>query len=111
MNCLIDTHIFLCLLFDPNKISRHQLDILEQPDHSLYLSNLSLWELSLKYSIGRLRLEGIKSEELSSIAEKMGINFLSLNTKTAASFHKFPKLRHKEPFDRMIIWQAIKGDY
>ena len=111
MNLLIDTHIFLWLLFDPGNISPSQISLLEQPENAVYLSDISLWEISLKYSIGKLSLEGVTPDKLPSLAEQMGISFLSLNTKTAASFHHLPKLKHKDPFDRMIIWQAIEGDY
>jgi len=111
MNCLIDTHIFLWLLFDPGKISASQISLLEQPENTVYLSDISLWEISLKHSIGKLTLEGTTPDKLPSIAEQMGISFLSLNTKSAAAFHQLPKLKHKDPFDRMIIWQAIEGNY
>jgi len=111
MNLLIDTHIFLWLLFDPAKISPSQTSLLEQPENTAYLSDISLWEISLKYSIGKLSLEGVTPDKLPSMAEQMGISLLSLNSKSAASFHQLPKIKHKDPFDRMIIWQAIESDY
>lgn len=110
MNYLIDTHIFLWLLFDPKKISSTQMFLLEQPENSIYLSDISLWEISLKYSIGKLSLDGITPDKLPSLAKQMGISLLPLNSQSAASFHQLAKLKHKDPFDRMIIWQAIEED-
>ncbi len=111
MKILIDTHIFLWLLFNPEKISRKQLDILEQQENEVFLSNISLWEISLKYSIGRLSLEGVTPNELPTLAQEMDINFLPPDAKIASSFHQLPKLKNKDLFDRMIIWQAIGGNY
>ena len=111
MNLLIDTHIFLWLLFNPEKISNSHLKLLEQPENSIYLSDISLWEISLKFSIGKISLEGVVPDNLPMLANKMGINSLALDSKIASSFHKLPKLAHKDPFDRMLIWQAIENSY
>jgi PIN domain nuclease of toxin-antitoxin system len=111
MNLLIDTHIFLWLLFNPQKIANKHIRLLEAPENSLFMSDISLWEISLKYSIGKLSLEGVTPDKLALLAKNMGIRFLPLNTKSASSFHQLPRLKHKDPFDQMIIWQAIEGEY
>ena len=111
MNLLIDTHIFLWLLFNPKKISNHHLELLEQPENSVFLSDISLWEISLKYSIGKLSLKGVSPDQLLPLAKEMGIDSLALNAKTASSFHQLPRSSHKDPFDRMLIWQAIENKY
>ncbi|MDH5434519.1 MAG: type II toxin-antitoxin system VapC family toxin [Gammaproteobacteria bacterium] len=111
MRLLIDTHIFLWLIFSPTKISRHILDILEDPYNEVCLSSISLWEISLKYSLGRLSLSDAKPEDFPELASKMGINCIPLDAQVSSSFHNLPRLEHKDPFDRMLVWQAITGDY
>ncbi|PHS20460.1 MAG: PIN domain nuclease [Kangiella sp.] len=111
MNLLIDTHIFLWLLFKPQKIAKRTIKLLESPENNVFLSDISLWEISLKYSIGKLSLDGVVPEQLAPLAETMGIQSLPLSTESASSFHKLPRLKHKDPFDRMLIWQAIEGKY
>lgn len=111
MNLLIDTHIFLWLLFNPQKIDKRYTKLLEAPENSIFLSDISLWEISLKCSIGKLSLNGVTPEQLPPLAKTMGIQSLSLSTESACSFHQLPRLKHKDPFDRMLIWQAIEGKY
>ena len=111
MNILIDTHIFLWLLFNPQKAAKRFIKLLEAPENTIYLSDISLWEMSLKYSIGKLLLDGVTPEQLAPLANIMGIQSLSLKSETASSFHQLPRLKHKDPFDRMLIWQAIERNY
>jgi PIN domain nuclease of toxin-antitoxin system len=46
-------------------------------------------------------------EELPKIADRMGFERLALEAEEAAAFHRLPKHPHKDPFDRMLIWQSI----
>ncbi|MFP4485865.1 MAG: type II toxin-antitoxin system VapC family toxin [Campylobacterales bacterium] len=105
---IIDTHIFLWLLFDPEKIDNKKLQALQNPKNRVYITNISFWEISLKYGLGKLELDGVLPEELPQKAQKMGIDILELDTATMSSFYKLPKVEvHKDPFDRIIIWKCI----
>lgn len=108
MKYLIDTHIFLWSLFSPGKISRHAAKILKDPGNRIMVSTITFWEISLKYSLNKLELEGITPDELPEFASKMNFELLSLNAEDAASFYHLPRTTHKDPFDRMLIWQAIR---
>ena len=108
MNYLIDTHIFLWSLFSPRKISRHAAKIIEDSGNRVFVSTITFWEISLKFSINKLELEGITPDELPEFASKMNFELLSLSAEDAASFYHLPKITHKDPFDRMLIWQAIR---
>jgi len=44
---LIDTHIFLWLIFEPSKIDKEKLEILKKPKNKIYIANITFWEISL----------------------------------------------------------------
>ena len=108
MNYLLDTHSFLWSLFSPDQLSKSAMEEIKSPDNDVSISVITLWEISLKYALGKLELEGIKPEELPEYAGETGVDILSLNPLDAASFHKLPRFEHKDPFDRLLIWQAIQ---
>lgn len=108
---LIDTHIFLWLVFDPDKIDTKKLAILKSPNNKIVIASISFWEISLKYNLGKLELNGITPEQLPDVAKKMGISVLEIDKDTMASFYKLPQvLNHKDPFDRIIVWKCINDD-
>lgn len=107
---LIDTHIFLWLIFDPDKIDKKKLELLKNRKNKVFIAGISFWEISLKYYLGKLELSGLKPDELPKIAEQMGLEVIDINEDVMASFYKLPKIEtHKDPFDRIIIWKCI-GD-
>ena len=108
MKYLIDTHIFLWSLFSPEKIPKQIKEIVADPSNRVFVSTIAFWEISLKFSIKKLELEGITPDELPEIAGKLCFEILSLSAEDAASFYHLPKIAHKDPFDRMLIWQAIR---
>ena len=110
MRYLIDTHIFLWSLFSPQKIPRPIAIIIEEPGNRIFVSTITFWEIALKFSLNKLKLEGITPDALPEFANKMNYESLSLSAEDAASFYHLPRISHKDPFDRMIIWQAIRND-
>ena len=112
MNYLIDTHIFLWLIFEPDKLPEKVLNILKNASNHVYISSVSFWEISLKFNLGKLELEGITPEELPDIAQQMDIEVIDIDAKTMASFHKLKKIdKHKDPFDRIIIWFCLSNQF
>lgn len=107
MNCLLDTHAVLWSLFEPNRLGAAALRLLKDPQQTVYVSVLSLWEISLKYSIGKLDLQGVAPDAFSDLIRQTGFELLPLAAEDAATFHNLPRLEHKDPFDRLLIWQAI----
>jgi PIN domain nuclease of toxin-antitoxin system len=108
MKYIIDTHIFMWSLFSPEKISPRVCEIISDPGNRIYVSTITFWEISLKFSIKKLELEGVTPDELPEFASKLSFELLSLSAEDAASFYHLPKITHKDPFDRMLIWQAIR---
>lgn len=108
MKYLIDTHVLLWLLFKPTKVSAAKLSLLKDPENEIYISSISFWEISLKYGLGKLDLSGVLPQDLPELALKMGITILDIDAKQLAGYHQLPDVnKHKDPFDRMLIWQAI----
>jgi len=108
MNYLLDTHALIWALFDPEKLSPLVRDTIVSQENDIAVSVVSFWEISLKFAIGKLELYGVKPEELPDYAEQMDIEIIPIHSSEAASFYKLPRIEHKDPFDRMIVWQAIQ---
>ncbi|MCL7421840.1 MAG: type II toxin-antitoxin system VapC family toxin [Methylobacter sp.] len=106
---LLDTHSFLWSIWQPDKLGRQAIAVLENTNNNVFVSSITFWEISLKYTLGKLTL-GCKPDDLLAVADDMGFARISLSPEEAALFHKLPKLSHKDPFDRMLIWQAIARD-
>ena len=107
MKYLLDTHTLLWAVFEPDKLTKKVEKLIQDPTNQVFVSVISFWEISLKFNIGKLELINTSPETLTEIAEEMGIEILDVKSDEAASFYKLPRLAHKDPFDRMVIWQAI----
>lgn len=110
MTYLVDTHVFLWSVLSAKKLSRPVKVILLDPQLTKYVSIVTFWEISLKFALGKITLQGVLPDEFPEIARKTGFDILILNEQIASSFYKLPKIKHKDPFDRMLAWQAISQD-
>ena len=108
MKLLLDTHAFLWAAFSPRKLSARARSALVDHSNEVAVSSLSFWEISLKFSLGKIALEGCTPDELPTVAQEMQFEILQADATDMASFHALPKTAHKDPFNRMIIWQAIR---
>ncbi len=107
---LLDTHTLLWTLFEDEKLSEKAREAISNAENQIYVSVLSYWEISLKYALGKLELEGITPDELPEKAKEIDIETMELSEEDAITFYRLPRLKHKDPFDRLIIWQAIRRD-
>jgi PIN domain nuclease of toxin-antitoxin system len=108
VNYLLDTHTILFSLFSPSKLGIRARDAILDPSSSVGVSVVSFWEISLKSSIGKLHLEGSSPDALPDACVQMGFSIVGLSAEDAASFDSLPRFGHKDPFDRMLVWQAIR---
>jgi PIN domain nuclease of toxin-antitoxin system len=108
MNFLIDTHAFLFSAFSPEKLGPSAKSAISNSENDISLSVVSLWEISLKFAIGKLDIGPISPDAFPEIAQQMGIDIIPLAPSDAAGFHRLPLTGHRDPFDRMIIWQALQ---
>ena len=107
MNYLLDTHVFLWAVFEPEKLSKKARDAIEDPGNTIYVSTATYWEISLKYALGKLVLTNVLPDALPDIARQMGFEMMDVDADTASTFYKLPRTAHKDTFDRLVVWQAI----
>ncbi|GAA4417889.1 type II toxin-antitoxin system VapC family toxin [Nibrella viscosa] len=111
MSYLLDTHTLIWAVTDPRKLSKPVIRILEDTNQEVWVSAISFWEISLKHSIQKLHLEGLVPEDFTKAAIDTGFQLLDLDGATAVSYHKLSANYHRDPFDRMLIWQALQTGY
>jgi len=111
MNFLVDTHILLWIVFSPKKISKKTKTILLDPESTKFISIITFWEIALKFQLGKIDLKDIFPDDLLTVSKNSGFEFLNLEFETASTFYKLPLLKNKDPFDRMLAWQAICNNY
>ena len=111
MKYLIDTHVFIWALMDTKKISKKVTSILENVENEVYISPISFWEMAIKYQSKKLDLQGINIFHLPHIAEQYDFEVLSPEPYDYVSVGTVPqKENHHDPFDRMLIQQAIRNN-
>ena len=102
MKLLLDTHTFLWALSEPNRLSKKQIAAMEDPTNRVYVSSISITEIAIKASLGKLELV---FDPLDA-AERSGFEMLDFSAKDALILKDLP-FHHRDPFDRMLITQAI----
>jgi PIN domain nuclease of toxin-antitoxin system len=107
VNYLLDTHVFLWTVFSPDNLPDKVRTAIEDPANTIYVSSVTYWEISLKYALGKLLLTNTLPDALPEIATRMGFETMALDDQTAPTFYKLPRELHKDPFDRLVVWQAI----
>lgn len=98
---LLDTHVLLWLNSDLRRISRPIIAALDLADQ-VYYSAASAWELSIKQSLGKLHVEAA----ISQFVEQSTFLELPVTTQYAEAAARLP-LHHRDPFDRMLVAQAM----
>ena len=103
MKILLDTHIFLWALSAPNKIAKERRGHLENPANIIHVSSVSVAELMIKASLGKLQVDF----DPVDMMEKCGFEPLSFHAEDALLL-KDMAFHHKDPFDRLLVAQATR---
>lgn len=111
MNYLLDSHTLIWAIIDQQKLPSKICAVLENPDNTILVSAVNFWEIALKYALGKLDLDGVLPQDFPELAEQAGFELLSLMPGESATFYLLNASWHRDPFDRMLIWQALKGEY
>jgi PIN domain nuclease of toxin-antitoxin system len=104
MKLLLDTHILLWAANEPARLSAQALALLEDPDNELLFSAASLWEVSIKNSLGRDDFK-VDARLLRRGLLDNGYLELPISSAHAVFVESLPPI-HKDPFDRILIAQA-----
>ena len=105
MRLLVDTHAFLWFTAGDAQLSRGARAAIEDADGEWCLSAASVWEIAIKSGIGRLQLPAPAPDYFSERV-RQGLRIISIEWSHAALTEKLPP-HHRDPFDRLIIAQAI----
>jgi len=90
------------------RLSSRARELFRDPDNEVFLSAVSAWEIAVKFALGALPLPAAPLEIVPKERELHGIAPLPLTEEAALYLQKLPKL-HRDPFDRMLVCQAITG--
>jgi len=105
MRYLIDTHAFLWFNEGSSELSPLAKSLIENPENEILVSIASLWEISIKNALGKLRIlkgyETVIDDVIANSIEILPINFAHTVAQNKLPFH------HRDPFDRIIASQAI----
>jgi PIN domain nuclease of toxin-antitoxin system len=101
---LLDTHVFLWLQTQPERLGDH-LALLEDASNDLLVSAASAWEIAIKHASGRLALPEPPERFVPTRIREIGAEPLAIEHAHALAVSRLPDL-HSDPFDRMLIAQA-----
>jgi len=105
MNILLDTHALIWFITEDSKLPLASKKLIEDPKNSCFVSIATYWEMSIKYSLDRLNLKD-SLERIFEIIEESGFELLPITSSHILTVSKLA-FHHRDPFDRMIIGQAI----
>jgi PIN domain nuclease of toxin-antitoxin system len=106
MKALIDTHVFLWVITAPEKLSQTALQIIESKANDIFLSPASCWEIVIKYQVNKLDLSENPDNLILEQIKESEIKILPITVEHTLNILNLP-LFHKDPFDRLLISQAL----
>lgn len=108
MKLLLDTCALIWLATSPHRLSQGMRGLYEDPGNEVYLSSASAWEIAIKHRSGKLRLPNRMTPEafVPEARRRHGLDSLPLSEQDSFVLAKLPAI-HNDPFDRMLICQAI----
>jgi PIN domain nuclease of toxin-antitoxin system len=105
MRFLLDTHLLLWALNDPDRLSKATRDAIESPDNDVLFSTASIWEVAIKTRLGRPDF-AVRAEKIATEAIARGFAELLIRWQSASAVADLP-MHHRDPFDRIIVAQAV----
>jgi PIN domain nuclease of toxin-antitoxin system len=103
---LIDTHVLVWAMDDPTKLTPTATSALQDPANELLLSAATVWELAIKTGLGKLRLNLPYRQWMNLAIADLGLTVLPITVDYADAQANLP-IHHGDPFDRLIIAQAL----
>lgn len=106
MKVLLDTCTFLWIVSGSTRVPARVREVFQDPGTEVFLSVASAWEIALKHEGGRLPLPAPPDRFVPAEREAHGIASLAIDEVSALHVTRLPLL-HRDPFDRLIVAQAI----
>ena len=104
---LLDTHTFLWLATEDERLSPTARELVLDPRNDLFLSVGSIWEMAIKKSLGRMELTGPLSRLVAEQLKQLRTSLLEIRREHALLVETLP-FHHRDPFDRLLVAQAIE---
>jgi PIN domain nuclease of toxin-antitoxin system len=109
VKALLDTHAFLWWVEDDARLSAAAREAISRTDNRILLSVVSVWEILVKAALGRLTVDGAVGERIPEQIDRNGFEVLPVHLRHALRLGRLPEV-HRDPFDRMLVAQAIEDD-
>jgi PIN domain nuclease of toxin-antitoxin system len=105
MRLILDTNVLIRALIEPGRLGPDARSVLEDPEHEVFFSVASVWEIAIKFALGRADFK-VPPEEIVQSAEASGFVELPVRKPAALKVATLPHL-HRDPFDRLLVAQAM----
>jgi PIN domain nuclease of toxin-antitoxin system len=105
MKLLLDTHILLWWLNQAQKLSPTEMETIANPDNLVFVSAVTAWEIVIKKMIGKLEAP----DDLPAALAANNFLELPITIEHSQKLYRLP-LHHQDPFDRMLVAQAMSAD-
>lgn len=109
MNLLLDTHILVWALNEDSRLSKRAKEMILTPDHLIYYSVVSIWEIAVKHTVHPDNVT-FTGKELAGYCQEAGFLSLELKEKHIYALETITRAKnappHQDPFDRMLVAQA-----
>lgn len=105
MKLLLDTHIWLWSLLEPNKLGKDMAEALENKDNELFISPITIWETMILAEKGRIKLDQFPKDWIKKALEQSPVKEVKLSHAIAVK-SRLIELPHKDPADRFIAATA-----
>lgn len=105
INYLLETHVLLWWFFDDPRLDILCREVIQNPNHRIFVSSASAWEIATKYRIGKLPEAKTIVDAYSDILNQSKFIELAITAAHAIRAGRLP-VAHRDPFDRMIMAQA-----
>ncbi|MDD1627170.1 MAG: type II toxin-antitoxin system VapC family toxin [Methylococcaceae bacterium] len=105
MNLLLDTHTLIWFLEGDTTLSTNAKNLIENPANTNFVSVATFWEMAIKVSLKKLEMQ-ISIQNLKKLLWENGIEVLPITIENTLFVSQLP-FHHKDPFDRLLIAQAV----
>jgi len=105
MRLLLDTHTLIWMASQDDKLSEKAKALILDTDNELFLSVASIWEMSIKASLGKLMLQQPIEQIITEQVQTNGLQLINIETTHALAVSTLP-WHHRDPFDRLIMAQS-----
>ncbi len=109
MNLLLDTHAILWFVWDDERLSQKARQLIEDPSNIKHVSVASGWEIAIKCSLGKLRLDDSAAADISRELAANGLVLMSMTLEHVAGVENLP-FHHRDPVDRLLVAQCLSED-